>query len=229
MDLEHVFAVDGLSREDTLNVYVIGSRAHGTAHAGSDHDLVAVTRPHRRRWRGMQWLVRDGWIAPGRYRGARRDFIGHVDRQIWVFELSTFLRMRDAHGLLALECLSLPPAQVWLAREDLGAGFAVDRGVLGPAIRYVAERHWDKGRRALEGLAAGEDPTAGRKFLLHGMRALMFGAQLAERGSIVDFGAANELRGALLGEPAGSWMALAGRFEPVYAGLMDAFVRACAR
>jgi hypothetical protein len=229
-DLEALIAVDGLSREDLLNVYVIGSRAHGTAHAGSDHDIVAVMRPHRRRWRGMQWLVRDGWAAPDarRYRGARRDFIGRDDRQIWVFDAPTFIKMRDAHVLLALECLWLPAEQVWLRREELGAGFVVDRGALAPAITYVAERHWDKGRRALSELADGEDPTAGRKFLVHAMRALMFGAQLAGRGRIVDYGAANGLRRELLAAPACAWEALARRFEPTFAGLAEAFTRACA-
>ena len=229
IDLEHLFARDGLAREHTVNVYLIGSRAHGTAREGADYDVVVVMAPHRRRWRGMQWMIRDGWVMPdrARYAAARRDFVGCADHQVWIFDTPTFLAMRDAHVLLALECRSLPAANVWLAREDLRAGFVVDRAILGPSIRWTAERHWEKGARALASLPAGDDPRPARKFLVHAVRALRFGAQLAESGAIVDFGAANEARGRILEDPAVDWHALAGRVGPLYDASLAAFARAC--
>lgn len=229
IDLDHLFDVDRIARDEALGVFVIGSRAHGTAGPAADHDLVVVTRPHRRRWRGMTWLVREGWVPPDppRYRGARRDFLGDAAHQVWLFDAPTFLAMRDAHVPLALECLSSPPPQVWLARADLAAGFAVDRARLRRAYEWVAARHLERAERASLALAPGEDPTAARKLAVHALRTLMYGVQLAERGAIVDHGAAATLRRELLADPAAPWSEVAARVRPVHAELAARLARAC--
>lgn len=231
IDLDHLYDVDGLAREHTRNVYLIGSRAHGTAAADADFDLVVVMAPHRRRWRGMHWLARDGWVPPDRprYATARRDFLGRPDHQVWIFDTPTFLALRDAHVLLALECLHLPPANVWRADDDLRAGFELDPDRLAPSIRWIAERHWTKGARALATLAPGDDPRPARKLLVHALRALRFGAQLAEHGAIVDLGAANELRRLVLADPADAWPALESRVRPYYDDSLAAFAAALSR
>lgn len=231
IDLDHLFERDGLSRADTLGVYLIGSRAHGTAGPASDHDLIVVARPHRRRWRGMTWLVREGWVPPDppRDRGARRDFIGDQEHQIWLFDAPTFTALRDAHVPLALECLDLPPAQVWLGRHDLRAGFTLDRDRLQRAFTWVADRHVERSRRAHEALSPADDPTPARKLLVHALRILKYGIQLAERGAIVDYGAANALRRAILSDPAPDWSALFARVQPTHDELRAALARACAR
>lgn len=201
VDLSTLLDQAKLDSERVRAVYLYGSHAYGNAHSGSDQDFLVVTEDDGRKWRTMRWLHRDGWLEPekGRYRGARRDFIGRKAWQIWMYTPDTFQMLIDAHAMKALECLWLPEPCRW--KETRSFSFALDLTQLRRQVRFTAARHREKGLRMLDRPKRDETPYMAKKQLHHALRFWIFGAQLAQHARIVDYTAANPLRTALMDAP----------------------------
>ena len=238
MDLNALHARFRLDPARTRNVYLVGSHAHGCARETSDHDIFVVMEDDGRKWFGMQWMYREGWVArePARYRGARRAFIGKPDVQLWIFQPATFSAMLAGHALCAIECLFVPPACVWKQTLDLRADFELELAALQRSVETAARIHREKAERLFttqppkgrRRKPLPPDPAQARKQLAHALRFLEYGRQLAQHGALTDLGASNTIRAEVVG-CSGGWAELERRFTSVYKERLAAFRKACER
>lgn len=211
------------SPEELLGVYLFGSHAYGALRPDSDKDLLVILADSTRRRRDMRWLIEDGWVPPGDWKSARRAFVGRKRFQIWAFEEETFLRMLSAQVPLALEALFLPPPlvlQSWTA-----PAIVINRRRLWESYSYVSAAHWQKGLARF--LVEGATVYEAKKLLLHSLRVLLFGAQLAKYQKIIDYSAANPLREEILSYPETSPEAHQAAFLPTWSALRAELERLC--
>lgn len=237
MDLDTLHARFGLDPALTRNVYLVGSRAQGCAREASDHDLFVVMDDDGRKWFGMEWLHREGWVPrdPARYRGARRAFIGEDDVQLWIFQPRTFAAMLGGHALCALECLFVPPPCRWKHTLELRGELTLELATLRRAVEFSARAHREKSARLFTTQAprgrrrapVPPDPAQARKLYAHALRFLEYGRQLARHGALVELAANNTLRADVVACD-GGWDELDARFGPIFEERLAAFHRACA-
>ena len=180
LSLDALLARLELPPKRALNVYLFGSRVYGTSHERSDWDFLVVTADD----------------AP------TEEHLVAGDINAALYDRTTFARLLDGNSVWALESQFLPPAMVWKETLDLRGAFRIDPALLRRSVCAEAGYAWGKARRLIE---REGDLYRGKKNLFHALRFLIFGAQLAREGRIVDYGAANHHLAALLPREEADW------------------------
>lgn len=137
----------------------IGSRVYGTAGPGSDEDFFAVLRDPDAK--------HDLLFAPG------CNVVVHGSR---AFEAS----LAD-QSVFALECL-FAPAEHRLVEFSPPFRYKPDPRALATAAAKKAKADYDKALKRYE-----DEPGPSKKKLFHALRVLVFAAQVARLGRLVDF------------------------------------------
>ena len=210
-DLERVLVrligVDGV--RSILNVYLVGSRLFGTARRSSDYDLIIVcegpaggAQKHTAvRERAAAGRAQRRWGACGGSRTLPRtlsctygvskptglnpfSFSCSQGVDAWVIGAAAFQAAVDAHRMLELMCLWLPPANV--LRESRAFRVDLNLDVLRTATLDTVARDWAMAEKVV---SKGEF-RRGQKIAVHALRLLLFATQVATSGRVVTFDAA---------------------------------------
>ncbi|KAL6080515.1 hypothetical protein QOT17_000153 [Balamuthia mandrillaris] len=176
-----------LRPEKVLNVYQSGSRVFGTATETSDWDFtIVVADPSE----GEDGPFLEGKSCPPETSTTRlvgEHILVSPDIDANLFTSSTFIRLVEEQDMVALMCLFLPSEYVWKQQEDFRSLFRLDLQRLRTPVSTISHKAF--GYASIchrEG-----QPLKARKNLVHSLRYLHFGIQLAENGAIVDYSVAN--------------------------------------
>eukprot|EP01087_Luapelamoeba_hula_P011862 TRINITY_DN3282_c0_g1_i6.p1 TRINITY_DN3282_c0_g1~~TRINITY_DN3282_c0_g1_i6.p1 ORF type:complete len:310 (-),score=56.78 TRINITY_DN3282_c0_g1_i6:665-1594(-) len=182
-----------------LNVYVVGSRVWGTAMPDSDLDLAIVM--------DTTYTHPDGELML-----STKDIDAYVCNRV-IFEEGLV-----DHILFHLMCLCLPSEHVWLQREPIHETlFSLDRDLSLPQLRASvsaeAARTWCK---AMKKWNLEDNIPLSKKDIIHALRELLFGLQMAQHHRIIDFTAANEYHERMRKEESTDWPHYKAAYHPIY-------------
>lgn len=181
--------------EHVVALYPYGSHVYGTAVEGSDEDYITVLKymPERH-----QIITRDN-----------KAFVIHdqtsLQRGIW------------AHEPYALETYFLSPDR---HLKHIPWDFKLNLHALREAFSQKASHSMVKAKKKFE---VEGDLKRGKKSLFHSLRILNFGIQVATKGKIVDFSAANDFWWEIYTNPSEKWEDYQKTYRPVYNGLCTQF------
>lgn len=163
--LDDIISASGFHPTRVHNVYIFGSRVYGTAHQGSDWDII---------------MVANNSVESTELSGLKRGLYN-----IHVYTPKKFKEDLDWHRINNLECIFAPE---WAKlKESIKWDFKLDLSKLRHAISHISSNSWVKCKKKLE----QGDYYQGIKSIFHSIRIPMFGAQVATYGKIVDFSCAN--------------------------------------
>jgi predicted nucleotidyltransferase len=186
-----ILAEQGVPENQIVNIYLFGSHTFGCATATSDYDFLIVLK---KQISGEDHLFHD---TP------KMDLVLMSEEG---FE--TALR---EHVLWVVQCVLLPPA--FVIRSKRTFVFRLDKSTLRQFLMQECNRTWVKAKKKL---TVENSPILSRKNICHSLRALMFGCQLAEHGSIVDWTCANDLHGELTHETSTDWGYFDGKYGLIW-------------
>ena len=190
---EEVLKRTGLHDENVVHAYMYGSRVYGNARKTSDWDFILVTMGGS----GKNFE----WKFPHTDDGQKQ----FSDNLINV----NFYSLKEHGDRLtgaepsALECLFLPDEFKLKTVEAFDAVDDKVRQLFGDknermmaALRHSfsakASNSWVKAKKKLT-VEKDYNDTVGKKSLWHSIRLMDFGRQIAEHGSIVDYGSCNHI------------------------------------
>lgn len=187
-----------------LGLFAHGSRLLGTERADSDWDFEVV-------------------VGDGTWEGAEQVEIGEAgsghQRQFTLIALSDWIGEAEACTVRFCECAFLP--EELTAIRLVPAGWRPDAEKVRRQFSRTASNSWVKAKKKLI-VADSWNPLVAKKSLWHSLRILMFGIQILEHGSIVDFHAGNDLFWEILSMP-DDWGMLDERFRPIRNELRSRF------
>jgi predicted nucleotidyltransferase len=202
-DLSRICRVTGLTESQLVSVYQYGSRVYGTANHASDWDFIVVANSS---------------IDGQEFRNG--------DYNVHVYTTDTFQRNIDEHKIHALECIFAPKEFVLV--DNRRWAFKLDRSKLRHELSAKASNSWVKCKKKLT-VEVGQE-YIGVKSLFHSLRLVIFGIQIAQQGSITDYGAANQhwsdIDNYYKGMKASgefSWDTLKEHYQPIYNQLCSDF------
>jgi len=194
-----------LNVEQALVVYLVGSRAWGTATERSDFDFVIVMDENYYTPQGAVQLQRPGIDAA-------------------VYNVIAFEKGLDEHNCFLLACLSLPPENVWLQKRTFETNISPYK--LRTAVSAEASRTWCKAKKKnLE----ENNPALSKKDVIHCLRELKFGIQLAKYGHIRNFGTANKYVHEMASDTSVDWNEYGKKWQVTYNKLSSKLKKAVAK
>lgn len=184
----------GLTAKDTVLV-PYGSRVYGTHSDKSDHDFMAIVPAHAAIVTGFEFR--------------------HDNVNVHVYKPEDWQQQLLAHKIHTLEAYFHPDKQI-KARYK----FKLNLGTLRSELSAKASHSFVKAKKKIE---VEKDYHTGWKSLFHSLRILTFGKQIADHGSIVDFGAANHHWFDRLNNPSYDWGYFKNKYQPIYNDLATEF------
>jgi hypothetical protein len=143
--------------------YRVGSRVYGTAGPGSDEDFVAIlSRPDQ-----------------------RQDLAFGAGINVVIHGLTTFQAALDDQSVFALECFFAAPKDVLRAPHP-PFRFTLDKKKLARSAAEKSSSDWQKAKKRFL-----EEPEPSRKKLFHALRVPVFALEIATKGRLGDYAAAN--------------------------------------
>ena len=203
-----------LQRSAVVACYVLGSRGWGTAHKGSDYDLVVVTSDSRGKTKGAakEQIHGSGVDAcvvsenEFRVRVQRHEFMLVPCRSACTVGLVA----TPSNELVQTACLWLPATCVLLQRKDFAATFVLDPAALFESTLLESARDW---RRVRQCFKKGQAAKA-KKIVGHTLRMVLLARQIATHGKIVDYSASNPTTLALMRDYSSGWEACRDAYLP---------------
>ena len=165
---EEIIKVAGIHPLKVRNIYIYGSRIYGTARSGSDYDIVMIA-PH---------LLEHE---------EKKMTLNNVRLNVHVYTPDKFLADLKIHNIMNLECLFAPDWAKLQEKTVLPTEIKLKKLVQNNLAQSYSS--WQGGKMKIQKY----DFHRGLKSVFHSLRMLMFAAQIAEHGKIVDFSAANHL------------------------------------
>ena len=190
-DLDEVFTKLSVKRKDVVNVYLIGSRMWGTATHTSDYDIYVVTK-------GATEARNSHFRLPP---GLEVDAV--------VVGASYFQQRLDFGKLKELSCIWAPEAcQLLCTRTFAPASGKVDPKALSSSLAEGYAKDWTRARKLIE----GGNLVAGKKVILHCVRAHLLAVEIVEQGKIVDYETAADVVEWLHGVYSKQWQTYVDEF-----------------
>lgn len=178
--LSSITAAFAFDDSNVLNVYIVGSHLWGSCHKHSDWDVVVVL---------------DKLSTPKPLN------LHKSNLEAFILSLEQYSELIQAHSMQVLITLWLPAHCILREKINPRERFQLSRPTLAASLEHskerdlrIAEKHFHK-----------KDPKQSKKVLLHCIRYLCLGAQLASSGTISDYAAANEYRDLILGSYSTHW------------------------
>ena len=188
--LSSISAAFDLDSSSILNVYVVGSHLWGTCHKHSDWDLL---------------IVLDKLSTPKPLNLHKNNL------EAFILSLEQYSELIQAHSMQVLITVWLPAHCVLKETINPRERFHLSRPALAASLQHskerdlrVAEKHFHK-----------KDSKQSKKVLLHCVRYLSLGAQIASHGSIGDYTSANEYRDLILGNYSSEWSDLMASIQHI--------------
>jgi predicted nucleotidyltransferase len=193
-DIEYFRATYGLREEDVLLI-PYGSRVYGTHKDNSDHDFIGIVPANRMADTGTEYR----WNSLNVHIYNRYDFQNQLLR----------------HKIQTLEAYFLPESQVSTQFK-----FELDLVKLRCELSEKSSHSFVKAKKKID---KEKDFYVGWKSLFHSMRILIFGTQIASKGKIYDYSAANYLWDEIIQAQQYSWDYFKTRYQPIYNNLATEF------
>jgi hypothetical protein len=140
--------------------------------------------------------------------GAARDLVFGKGVDLVVYGVDAFRSALGDQRVHAIACWSTPVSS--RVRSGPAFGYVLDRARLRERAAETVEADWRKAARTF-----AHDPDGARARAVHGLRVAAFARQIATHGRVVDFAAANDVREAVLTDPADDW----AHYEHTYGAL----------
>eukprot|EP01012_Entosiphon_sulcatum_P058989 TRINITY_DN83247_c0_g1_i1.p1 TRINITY_DN83247_c0_g1~~TRINITY_DN83247_c0_g1_i1.p1 ORF type:complete len:619 (+),score=84.21 TRINITY_DN83247_c0_g1_i1:25-1881(+) len=190
--LSEILAVMGTTLDETIAVYLFGSRVYGCHGPDSDFDFVAIVLDEKFARVALAIRTASGIAEGGFDSGAEEAVVlsgtGETPFDVTVHSMRHFRQLLDQQDVRAFECVCLPPGP-FVLHEMLHFEWRVELPVLRTSLSRWANNSWSKGHKKLSFEAHAE--LVGMKSLFHALRIMAFGLQLARDGRITDYSVAN--------------------------------------
>jgi hypothetical protein len=181
-----------------LNVYMYGSLCYGTDDEYSDHDCIAV-------YEG--------------YEGLKDQFKTASGDDVTVYDEKSFQEAINNHEITVLEALSCRDG---ILKETKEFTFVVDKSKLRHKLSAIASNSFVKAKKKMT-VEKDYDLRIAKKSLFHSLRILMFGKQLAEYGTIVNFHEASKYWYEIDEIDSSDWNVYKEKYQPIYNQLSTEF------
>lgn len=184
---------------EPINVYIFGSRLYKCHAATADFDMVVITP--------------DLTFEVG--------YTSGIEANLSLYSIADFKQKIAEHDIVALECLFAPHDKI--LKRDMDFDFKLDLSKLRKSLSAKASHSWVKAKKKFD---VEHDVYIAKKSLFHSLRILIFGKQIAEYGSIVDFTAANHFWQEIMDNPATDWKTYKQMYKPIFNNLSTLFKKA---
>lgn len=193
-DVEYFRATYGL-RECDVTLIPYGSRVYGTHNDKSDHDFIALVPPNRMVDTGTEYH----WNS----------------LNVHIYNRFAFQKQLDKHKVHTLEAYYL--ADSCVPKEFK---FELSLPLLRESIAEKASHSFVKAKKKIE---KEHDFYVGWKSLFHSLRILNFGIQIASKGKIYDYSAANKYWFEIRDAQQYNWEYFKTKYQPIYNELATEF------
>lgn len=165
---DDIITAVGIHPLKVKDILIYGSRVYGSAHEGSDYDMVMVA----------------GNLLPHE---EKRLTVNGVHLNVHVYTSDTFLTALQRHDIMNLEVVFAPD---WAKlQEKTVYSKEINKKKLVKNNLTQSQSSWFNGKMKIK----DGNITKGAKGIFHSMRMLMFAAQIVEHGKITDYSVGNEL------------------------------------
>lgn len=185
--------------DQVLAIYPYGSHVYGTNVEGSDEDFITVLK-----------------YMPERHQIIERENLSFV-----IHDQTSLQRGIWAHEPYALETYFLPKER---HIKHIPWDFRYNAHALREAFSQKASHAFVKAKKKID---VERDFKRGKKSLFHSLRILNFGIQIATKGKIVDYQAANDHWWEIWTNPSDKWEDYIKVYRPIYNGLCTDFRKVC--
>lgn len=174
-----------INKSEIYGIYEFGSRVYGTATSTSDFDIIVVVSHcvfirnkilDKQNLTAKEYLIA---LHEGKYS------VHFIESEF--FKISCF-----KHDAVMLLFISLPKKHVWFETEEMchyRKNFIIDLMRLKAGSVAESSISFAKAKRCW----IENDIYKSKKNVIHGIRYLMFGVQMAKHGRIIDYSEANIL------------------------------------
>ena len=165
---EEIITVSGVHPLKVRNIYLYGSRVYGTAKPESDYDIIMIA---------SHLLAHE----------EKRATVNGVLLNIHIITPDKFTSDLKMPNIMNLECAFAPEWAKLQEKMTLSYKVEVKRLIKNNLAQSYSS--WNGGKRKIREYNIDK----GIKSIFHSLRMLMFAAQIAEHGKIVDYSVANDL------------------------------------
>lgn len=165
-----------------LALFPYGSRVYGTNSSQSDFDYIAIVDEDLKQATNLD--------------------ISNINANVTIYSPKLFQLKLNEHEISVLECFFLNPDVV--IKNEIEFNFVLSLPKLRAAISSKASNSWVKTKKKLT-VDKDYAPYVGIKSLFHCFRIIEFGRQIAINGTIIDYGATNNIWTKLCIKSADQW------------------------
>ena len=165
---EEIITASGVHPLKVRNIYLYGSRVYGTAKPESDYDIIMIA---------SHLLAHE----------EKRATVNGVLLNIHIITPDKFTSDLKMPNIMNLECAFAPDWAKLQEKMTLSYKVEIKRLIKNNLAQSYSS--WNGGKRKIREYNIDK----GIKSIFHSLRMLMFAAQIAEHGKIVDYSVANDL------------------------------------
>ena len=165
---EEIITASGVHPLKVRNIYLYGSRVYGTAKPESDYDIIMIA---------SHLLAHE----------EKRATVNGVLLNIHIITPDKFTSDLKMPNIMNLECAFAPEWAKLQEKMTLSYKVEIKRLIKNNLAQSYSS--WNGGKRKIREYNIDK----GIKSIFHSLRMLMFAAQIAEHGKIVDYSVANDL------------------------------------
>lgn len=165
---EDIITVIGIHPLKVKNIFIYGSQVYGSAHKFSDYDIVVTA----------------GALLPHE---EKRMMVNGAKLNIHIYTPDVFADCLKKHDIMNLECVFAPDWARLQEKNILSKEINIKKLISHNLTQSYAS--WMGGKMKI----CDGNVEKGVKSVFHSLRMLMFAAQIAEYGKIVDFTVGNAL------------------------------------
>jgi predicted nucleotidyltransferase len=165
---EEIITASGVHPLKVRNIYLYGSRVYGTAKPESDYDIIMIA---------SHLLAHE----------EKRATVNGVLLNIHIITPDKFTSDLKMPNIMNLECAFAPDWAKLQEKMTLSYKVEIKRLIKNNLAQSYSS--WNGGKRKIREYNIDK----GIKSIFHSLRMLMFAAQIAEHGKIIDYSVANEL------------------------------------
>lgn len=182
------------------NMYQYGSRAYGTAHINSDYDYVVI----------LDTDNYENQILNGQY-------------NYNVYGINTFRQKLLEHDISALECIFIDGAAI---HQDIKFDLKINKQLLRHSLSQKSSLAWVKAKKKFT-VEKDYAPYIGYKSIIHSLRIIDYGIQLAELNQILYPARYGRYLDLVSYNPDLGWEDYKAKLEPEYKKLLHEFRLLC--
>jgi hypothetical protein len=191
-----------ISDNESLNIYLFGSRVYGTAQIDADYDFFVVVtddyfatieqaattdanHPFHNQWTNYR---KNDTIST--FRTLEFNISNETDHysiNINLYKCSAWEELLKQNWYQALLCIYLPIEYKW--REDIKIDFTLYHRRVLESVIAEAGKHWQLAQNSWD----STNPYFSKKYIVHTFRDLLFGRQIILHDRIIDYQEANEI------------------------------------